>query len=177
MRRQRNSRGMTLIEVMASAVVMAFGLSAVAGLVLTQNRQNRRNVSVQQAEMIAQRTLEELESRGCVTIGSVTSSSVCGNLKRLDGTRQIYYWTVDGNITTVAPVPLDPGARQYNVGIDVDSSDITTCGPTGSASCLEGTETGIPAFGPDWVNVRVTVSWDEPSRKNQAVALQTRVAP
>jgi type II secretory pathway pseudopilin PulG len=173
----KRPRGATLLEVAAAMGVLAMGIAAVGSLVLVAKGQNRRTLSMAQAEAVAQRELEHIEALGCNNASSDTA--FCDNVRALDRTGYDVQWTLSG-APTVGGTAVGP-VRTYHVDIDVDGP-----GNCNGVPCFEGAETGAPLLGrtlvpgqpaPHVLNVRVTVSWAEPNRPRQAVALQTRVAP
>lgn len=170
-------RGVTLVEVAVSMAVLAMGIAAVGSLVLVANGQNRRTLAMSQAEAIAQRELERILALGCTNGGSDTI--FCDNVRALD--RSVYNvpWAAAGNPNLSGTAA--PGVRNFHVEVDVDGP-----GNCNAVSCFEGSETGAPVLAralvpgqplPHILNVRVTVSWTEPERPRQVVALQTRVTP
>jgi len=174
---KQRPRGATLLEVAAAMGVLAMGIAAVGSLVLVAKGQNRRTLSMAQAEAVAQRELERIEALGCANGSSDTI--FCDNVRALDRTGYDVVWASSGQ-PTVGGTAVG-AVRTYHVDIDVDGP-----GDCNGAPCFEGAETGAPLLGrtlvpgqgiPRILNVRVTVSWAEKDRPRMAVALQTRVGP
>jgi len=169
--RQKRAAGFTLIEAMATMVVLAIGIAGIAVASSQIGSFTRRNLTQAQAMMIAEWELERLTNIGC---DGVNPNDRCANLKslHLNDPAQVQYsvfWTAAGTASTAST----PGAREYRVAIDVDPP-------------FEGAETSAPSLlaplpntgqSGDHVNIRVTVMWEEEGHRWQAVALQTRVAP
>lgn len=171
----RTSRGVTLLEVMATMAVMLLGVAAVMTLVTQISTSNRRTLTATQAQLIAERTLENIASMGC------SVQPPCGNLAAMDNRPPTRLWqTAQGDLLTTAPA-ASLVAREYEVDVDIDSGVI--------AGSIEGGAGGSPDISRDLVagqagtignlaNVRVSVSWREPGRTGrQVVVMQTRVAP
>lgn len=170
----RASRGVTLLEVLATMAVMLVGIAAVMTLITHISASNRRTLTATQAQLIAERALEDIASRGC------TADPPCANLVVFDNQRTNLWQTAQGTVLTAAPA-AGVVARQYEVAVDVDVSS--------NAATIEGGAVGTPPITRDLVagvassvgrlaNVRVSVSWNEPARTGrQVVVLQTRVAP
>ncbi|WP_338871864.1 type II secretion system protein [Myxococcus stipitatus] len=172
----RASRGVTLLEVLATMAVMLLGIAAVMTLITHISASNRRTLTATQAQLIAERTLEDIASKGC------TADPPCSNLVVFDNQRTTLWQTAQGKVLTAAP-SAGSGivARAYEVAVDVDVSS--------NAATIEGGAAGTPPITRDLVagqassvgrlaNVRVSVSWNEPARTGrQVVVLQTRVAP
>ncbi len=170
-------RGSTLLEVAVAMAVLAVGIAAVGTLVVASTGQNRRTLGTAQAELVAARELERIVALGCTNPASDTQ--FCDNLRALDNSAYDVFWSA-GGAQTLAAVP-NATQRTYHVQVDVDGTGV--CGAT---NCFEGVETGFPRLNRTLVagqaaarllNVRVSVSWTDPSRPRQVVALQTRVAP
>lgn len=167
------ARGATFIEVMATSLVLLMGLGAAMLLVTETARQNRRNLTATQAQLIAEQELETLVAQGC------TPEPPCDNIRRHDQPPLNSYplWqTASGELRRSPPESGTVVARQFRVDIDVD----------GEAQ-FEGGERGAPRLDRPLVaglngsvyNVRLSVSWEEPGSngQRQVVVLQTRVAP
>lgn len=175
------TRGLTLLEAMAVMMVLALGILGVTYLVTQSVRQNRRTLTAAQAQMIAEWRLEQLIAEGCSRV-VIYPGNPCHNIKRLDNTVASVWWSSNGRILTAAPAPgpADALARQYDVAVDVDGAGAN---PVTGAALFEGTEQGSPRLDiysgtpMNLLNVRVTVSWDEPGYPRQAVVLQTRISP
>lgn len=175
-RRKGGPRGATLMEAMATMVVLVVGILAVSLTVLAASRQNRRNLIQAQASIIAERELERIVAMGCT---GVPPNALCGNIQDLDGTTRQFWWAADGEPKTVAPPAGQPRLR-FDVAVDVDP------GPGGA---FEGIARGSPAVDRvvngqqimQVINVRVLVSWLDPTLtgvgapSRRAVALQTRM--
>ncbi|RKH65005.1 type IV pilus modification PilV family protein [Corallococcus llansteffanensis] len=169
--KQRSSRGVTLLEVMATMAVMLLGVAAAMTVVSQTSRANRRTLTANQAQVIAERTLEEILTMGC------QGTPPCNNLGNIS-TRKVYQ-TAGGELSDTAPVGPGVVAREYEVNVDVDNS--------AAVGSVEGSKWGEPAINRplsgttagNIVNVRVTVSWDEPGVRagRQMIVLQTRMAP
>ncbi|MFY2556274.1 type IV pilus modification PilV family protein [Corallococcus terminator] len=166
------SRGVTLLEVLATMAVMLVGIAAVMTLVTQISASNRRTLTATQAQLLAERTLENITSMGC------SAEPPCANLIPLDGQRTNLWQTAGGDVKTSAPA--GDVARQYEVAVDVDSPAL--------AGSIEAGAAGFPPVNRDLggsagtpgnvANVRVSVSWVEPGRTGrQVVVLQTRMAP
>ncbi|MCP3063027.1 prepilin-type N-terminal cleavage/methylation domain-containing protein [Myxococcus sp. K38C18041901] len=171
--RLQTSRGVTLLEVLATMAVMLVGIAAVMMLVTQISASNRRTLTATQAQLIAERTLESITSEGC------TASPPCSNLAPWDNRRTQVWQTAAGELRTVAP-PAGMVAREYEVAVDIDSPSV---GLTGS---IENGAVGLPAIDRQLggglpgnvANVRVSVSWTERGRQGrQVVVMQTRMAP
>ncbi|NPC68606.1 prepilin-type N-terminal cleavage/methylation domain-containing protein [Corallococcus exiguus] len=169
---RRQAKGVTLLEVMATMAVMLVGIAAAMTVVSQTSNSNRRTLTANQAELIAERTLENIRAQGC------TVAPPCGNLVGLDKSREIFYQTAGGELLTVKPAGLI--ARQYEVALDLDGTPLV--GSFENAT----TGLGVPAVTRNLVdgkpgnvvNVRVSVSWEEPGRSGRQVyVLQTRMAP
>lgn len=169
---RRQTRGVTLLEVMATMAVMLLGIAAAMTVVSQTANSNRRTLTANQAELIAERTLENIRAQGC------SLAPPCGNLVGLDGTREIFYQTAGGDLLTVKPAGVV--ARQYEVALDLDGlplagsfeNSTTGVGVPPVSRVLANGKTG------NVVNVRVSVSWVEPGRTGRQVyVLQTRMAP
>jgi hypothetical protein len=161
---------------MAVVMVLALGTLGATFLVTQSVRANRQSLTGAQAQMIAEWELEQIEGEGCSSV-IVYPGNPCHNIKRLDGqVIPTVYWSADGPVRT-APTPF---ARPYSVAVDVDG---TGTNPISGTPLFEGLERGGPALDlyagqtMNLLNVRVTVSWDEPNQPTHAVVLQTRVAP
>ncbi len=164
---RRRQRGVTLIEVMATAVVLTLGLLGAAMLVNYTSKQNRRTLTQTQAQIIAERELERISALGCQL------DPPCQNVKLLDQSRYQVWQRVNGGLLISAPDAGEDPAREYDVFVDVDPE-------------FEDGETGEPAVSRvladgqigNQVNVRVAVSWVEPGEaQSRVVVLQTRMAP
>ncbi|WP_375756532.1 prepilin-type N-terminal cleavage/methylation domain-containing protein [Corallococcus exercitus] len=168
--KQRASRGVTLLEVMATMAVMLLGVAAAMTVVSQTTRANRRTLTANQAQIIAEQTLERILQEGC------QGSPNCEN-----ATNQTFdlYQTSEGLLRTTVPADPNVIARKYTVTVDVDNSKVAASIEDGKAGepaitrGLVGTTTGT------LVNVRVSVSWDEPGIRadRQMVVLQSRMAP
>ncbi|MBN8229229.1 prepilin-type N-terminal cleavage/methylation domain-containing protein [Corallococcus macrosporus] len=166
---KRASRGVTLLEVMATMAVMLLGVAAAMTVVSQTTRSNRRTLTANQAQIIAEQTLERFLQVGCQ--GRV-------NCDVPDETFDVYQ-TSEGFLRDTAPVDPTVVARKYTVTVDVDNSKIP--------GSIEGGKVGEPALTRalvgattgTLVNVRVSVSWDEPGIRagRQMVVLQSRMAP
>ncbi|RKH59458.1 type IV pilus modification PilV family protein [Corallococcus aberystwythensis] len=173
---RQHSRGVSLLEVMATMAVMLLGVAAAMTVVSQTSKANRRTLTANQAQLIAERTLESIQARGCTP-----APSACANIAGLDGNREVFYQTAAGDLLRQPPSAPGAIARQYEVAVDVDAEFL--------ASSLEGGAAGVgePAVNRDLTstglkgnvaNVRVSVSWEEPEREGrQVVVLQTRMAP
>ncbi len=171
MRRRQSShaRGVTLLEVMATMVVLLVGIAATMVLVTQINRSNRRTLTAAQAQHIAERELEDIIAMGC------TLEPPCGNL--VDNRRYDVWQTAAGELRQ-----SDPGAgvvaRKYEVAVDVDSAVIPNTIESGSVGAPDVTRVLAAGQQGNVANVRVSVSWQEPERTGrQVVVLQTRMAP
>lgn len=169
--KSRQRRGVTLLEVLATMVVLLVGVGAAMAVVAQTNRSNRRTLTATQAQIIAERELEDIIAMGCAT------QPPCGNLATLDRTRKTVWQTAAGELKTVQPTG-DVKAREYEVSVDVDSGVIT--------GSIENNAPGEPPVTRNLANnqpgnvanVRVSVSWVETGRQGrQVVVLQTRMAP
>jgi type II secretory pathway pseudopilin PulG len=167
--KRRAPRGLSLVEVLATAVVLLVGLVAASQVVVSTVTNNRRVLAQAQAQAIAERTLERLVGIGCNGV----PTNPCGVLIGMDDDAdEVVYWSANGEPTDQATASDGSLRRAYTVNIDVDPP-------------FEGAERGQPAVdrplangqAGQLVNVRVTVLWDEPGRPRQALALQSRVSP
>ncbi|RKG90245.1 type IV pilus modification PilV family protein [Corallococcus terminator] len=167
------SRGVTLLEVMATMAVMLLGTAAAMTVVSQTSFSNRRTLTANQAGMLAEQTLESLRAQGC------SQEPPCGNMQVWDNQRIIYYQTAGGEPTRTAPA-AGTIMRQYEVAIDVDGLPIVGSIEGGAPSLGEPLVTRelIPGQPGNVINVRVSVSWVEPNRTGrQVVVLQTRMSP
>jgi prepilin-type N-terminal cleavage/methylation domain-containing protein len=165
----RASRGVTLLEVMTTMAVMLLGIAAAMTVVSETTRSNRRTLTANQAQLIAEQTLEGYLTQGC------QGSAVCDSIS--DTSFQVWQ-TSEGMLRREAP-PAGVEAREYRVDVDVDNSQLI--------GTVEGAAMGEPAINRplalgnagNLVNVRVSVSWEEPQVREgrQVVVLQTRLAP
>ncbi len=169
--KSRQRRGVTLLEVLATMTVLLVGVGAAMAVVSQTSRSNRRTLTATQAQIIAERELEDIIAMGCAT------EPPCGNLAPLDRTRKTVWQTAAGELKTTQP-PASMLAREYEVSIDVDSGILV--------GSIENNSPGQPAVNRNLANgqpgnvanVRVSVSWTEPGRQGrQVVVLQTRMAP
>lgn len=163
--------GATLMEAMMTMALGALGIVGVMALLLSSAALVRRGNTEAQALMLAQRELEDIASRGCTQVPIPN----CNNVLALDDTVSTVWASTTSGLVTVAPVPTDPVRRAFRLAIDADAPGF-----------FEGWETGSPALNRPLdamgnagiiVNVRVTVSWEQPLGVQRAVALQTRVSP
>jgi prepilin-type N-terminal cleavage/methylation domain-containing protein len=168
--KSRQHRGVTLLEVLATMVVLLVGVGAAMAVVTQTSRSNRRTLTATQAQIIAERELEDIIAMGCST------EPPCGNLRTLDRTRRTVWQTASGELKTTQPTGVQ--AREYEVSVDVDSGVIM--------NSIENNAPGEPPVTRNLANnqpgnvanVRVSVSWREPGRQGrQVVVLQTRMAP
>jgi prepilin-type N-terminal cleavage/methylation domain-containing protein len=172
-RTARPHRGVTLLEVMATMVVLLLGIAAAMTVVSATSRSNRRTLTATQAQLIAERYLENITAEGCTPI-----PPACSNLQHWDNNRFLVYQTSAGELRETAP-PASILARQYEVSVDVDapmllgSIENASVGEPAVDRNLVGTNTGNLA------NIRVAVSWEEPGVRTgrQVVVMQTRMAP
>ncbi|MCE9668876.1 prepilin-type N-terminal cleavage/methylation domain-containing protein [Myxococcus stipitatus] len=174
--RSRELRGVTLIEVLATMAVLLLGVAAIMMLVTQINSSNRRTLTHTQAQMLAERTLENIAAMGC------TPTPPCANILARDNTRTTVWQTAAGATLDAAPADDSVQAREYEIAVDVDS-------PLQASATIENGAVGQPAIDRNLVpgvagtagnvaNIRVSVSWVEPSRSGrQVVVMQTRVAP
>lgn len=169
--KSRQSRGVTLLEVLATMTVLLVGVGAAMGVVSQTSKSNRRTLTGTQAQIIAERELEDIIAMGC------SAQPPCGNLATLDRTRRTVWQTAAGTLLTTQP-GANILAREYEVSVDVDSGVIV--------GSIENNAPGEPAVNRtlangqpgNVANVRVSVSWREPGRQGrQVVVLQTRMAP
>lgn len=168
---------MTLIEALISMLVAAVGVLGITSMLIASSTVVRRTYTNAQALALAQRELELISSRGC---DGTASPPNCDNVTVLDGTvRQLWYSTTSGVVLT-APTAADPTRRPYRVAVDVDAPGFFEGAERGEPLLnrgLDGAAYGAGAVAGTLVNVRVTVSWEEPLGTRRAVALQTRMAP
>lgn len=151
--------------------ILTLGLMGAAQVVLASSTLSRRNLAQTQAALIAERELERMIAMGC---DNLDPNHPCANMVALDHTTRSVWWSAAGDAYETAPSSSDPTRREYHVALDVDAP-----------GAFEGAELGEPdlarslanAGAGNQVNVRVVVSWAEPNRPRQAVALQTRIAP
>lgn len=170
MKQQRASRGVTLLEVMATMAIMLLGVAAAMTVVSQTTRANRRTLTNNQAQIIAERTLDDILMRGC------QGTTDCSNLS--NSTTKVYQ-TAEGLLRSTPPTEPGLVAREYEVTVDVDN--------TALVGTAEGAKWGEPALNRHLmsgtagrlVNVRVSVSWEELGVRTgrQMVVLQTRLAP
>ena len=164
----RAVRGATLVEVLATSTILLLGLGGAMMALGATSRQNRNTLSVAQAHAIAERELERFRAMGCT---SPNLANPCANLSALDGDTSTVWQTADG-----PPLPSAPAvpARRYDVAVDVDPPTESP-GETGAPALDRVLASGSPG---SIVNVRVSVSWQEPGTSGErVVVLQTRVAP
>jgi type II secretory pathway pseudopilin PulG len=163
-------RGFTLVEALVMGAVLALGLASAMQVATASAAFSRRNLAQTQATLIAERELERLIAMGC---DDLIEDEPCKNIKDFDSapTRSVW-WSADGEAYEDPPGATDPPRREYRISVDVDPP-------------YEGDEHGEPDMTQPLagaglarrVNVRVQVSWTEPGRPRQVVALQTRIAP
>ncbi|WP_233609800.1 MULTISPECIES: type IV pilus modification PilV family protein [Corallococcus] len=169
--KQRASRGVTLLEVMATMAVMLLGVAAAMTVVSQTTRSNRRTLTANQAQIIAERTLENILQRGC------QGSPTCDVAK--DETFNVWQ-TSDGFLRNSAPTDPKVVARMYTVDVDVDNPQVPgTMEAGGSMGEPALNRSLVGASSGTLVNVRVSVSWVEPGIRTdrQMVVMQTRMAP
>jgi hypothetical protein len=154
---------------MATAVVLLVGILGVLLVLVAASRQNRRNNTQTQAQLIAEQELERIVALRC----RGPEGATCSNIQQLDDSVRQVWWSANGQMSEVAPPPGAPTQMQYTVAVDVDPP--VEGGEQGSPS-LTRTVSGIALPAGQLVNVRVTVSWQEPSFPRRAVALQTRMS-
>jgi len=166
-----SARGAGLIEVMATMAVMTFGILAL-GLTVSQTAtQTRRNLSATQAQMVAERVLEGIVQEGCT--GTIESGP-CTNLIAREAPRD-FWVSAAGEVAEVQSTAPGLNQRRYHVSVDVDPPYENPAVAHGSPPVDRQLVPGAPPG--NVVNVRVSVTWQEPGRPTQAVALQTRVSP
>ncbi|WP_223642285.1 type II secretion system protein [Corallococcus sp. EGB] len=169
--KQRASRGVTLLEVMATMAVMLLGVAAAMTVVSQTTRSNRRTLTANQAQLIAERTLENILQRGC------QGSPTCDTVR--DQTFNVWQ-TADGLLRDAAPTDPKVVARMYTVNVDVDNPQVPGTmeagGGTGEPSLTRNLAAGSTGT---VVNVRVSVNWNEPGIRadRQMVVMQSRMAP
>ncbi|GHG86185.1 prepilin-type N-terminal cleavage/methylation domain-containing protein [Comamonas sp. JC664] len=171
---KRQSRGVTLLEVMAAMAVLMLGIAA-AMLVVTQTSYaNRRSLTATQAQLIAEQALENITQMGC------SLDPPCINLVNLDE-RFTVFQTTAGELRNVAPSDPDVIAREFEVVVDVDVPSQPATIEPGSivpANLTRNLVPGEPDTAGNIAHVRVTVSWREQERRDrQVVMLQTRMSP
>jgi prepilin-type N-terminal cleavage/methylation domain-containing protein len=164
------ARGVTLLEVMATMAVMLLGVAAAMTVVRQTNASNRRTLTANQAQVIAEQALEGVMTQGCLDAN-------CTGL--LDQNYSVWQTATGGQWRNSADVPTGVVAREYRVNIDVDNPKVP--------ATMEGAKKGEPPLDrivvagqtATIVNVRVSVSWTEPGVRSdrQMVVLQTRVSP
>ncbi|MCP3103090.1 hypothetical protein LZ198_29845 [Myxococcus sp. K15C18031901] len=167
----RGARGLSLLEALATAAVLALGIVGVMSTLHAASKQNRRNNIQNQATLIAEQELERIVGLRC---DGVSTTSPCANIQALDGRARKVYWSANGEPSDAPPLPGAPPSLLYTVAVDVDPPFEAT--ETGSPSL---TRTATPPASLPLnavVNVRVTVSWAEPRSSRRAVALQTRMS-
>ncbi|WP_228556643.1 hypothetical protein [Myxococcus sp. AB025B] len=167
---RHSRRGATLLEAMATMVVVVFGILGIALAVLASAKQNRRNLIQAQAGLIAEQEMERITAMRCAT---PAPGRPCENIEALDRDRHEVWWSANGTPRYLAPGAGEPVRMKYDVAVDVDPP-------------MEGEEAGTPSLARDVlpglrlanvVNVRVTVSWTDQDKVLRAVALQTRMTP
>ena len=166
---RRHERGLTLLESMATAVVLMIGILGVLIVLVAASRQNRRNDNQTQATLIAEQELERIVALRCKGEGTTP----CSNIQEMDRRVRQVWWAANGEMSEVAPVAGEPPRMEYTVAVDVDPP--VEGGEQGSP-LLSRPIAGITIPTGHVVNVRVTVSWEEPSFPRRAVALQTRMS-
>ncbi|NNB93097.1 prepilin-type N-terminal cleavage/methylation domain-containing protein [Corallococcus exiguus] len=168
--KQRASRGVTLLEVMATMAVMLLGVAAAMTVVSQTTQSNRRTLTANQAQIIAEQTLENILQVGCQ--GSVTCDTA---------TSQTFdvYQTAEGFQRNTPPADTSVIARKYTVTVDVDNSKVPATIEDGKAGEPAITRNLVGTTAGTLVNVRVSVAWDEPGIRSdrQMVVLQSRMAP
>lgn len=169
LRSRRHARGLTLLETMATAAVLMVGILGVLTVLVAASRQNRRNNNQTQASLIAEQELERIVSLRCLG----DDASPCSNIQVLDDSVRRVWWTANGDMTEVEPAAGTTPQMLYTVAVDVDPP--VEGGEQGSPS-LTRPVAGLTLSAGMIVNVRVTVSWQEPSFPRRAVALQTRMS-
>lgn len=171
---RRHTRGLSLLETMATATVLMIGILGILLTLLTASRHNRRNNNLNQATLIAEQELERVVNLRCA---GEPVSDPCANIKQLDNAVRPVWWSANGRMQELEPLAGAAPHLRYELMLDVDPP-------------FEGGEQGAPALArviaphgtqlplDQVVNVRVTVSWAEaPDAPRRAVALQTRMAP
>lgn len=168
--KQRASRGVTLLEVMATMAVMLVGVAAAMTVVSQTTRSNRRTLTANQAQIIAEQTLENILQLGCQ--GSPTCEVVTSETFDM-------YQTSEGLLRNAPPTDPKIIARKYTVNVDVDNSKAPGTVEEGKAGEPAITRNLVGTTAGTLVNVRVSVSWDEPGVRSdkQMVVLQSRMAP
>ncbi|MGA9525548.1 MAG: pilus assembly protein [Myxococcaceae bacterium] len=161
-------RGVTVIEVMATGVVLILGLLGAAMLVHSTSKQNRRTLTQTQAQLIAERELERISALGC------QFDPPCANIQALAAAAPYSVWQrANGGILTAIPGAGDPPAREYSVAVDVDPP--FEDGELGEPAVNRVLANGLTG---NQINVRVAVTWKEPGDDQSRVyVLQTRMAP
>ncbi|NMO20053.1 pilus assembly protein [Pyxidicoccus fallax] len=173
--RTRQSRGITLIEVMVSIVILMMGITAALMVVRKTAQSNRRTLTALQAQLIAEQTLEDITAMGC------SPTPPCGNLAAQDRRRYTVWQTAAGELRQTQP-PEGVVAREYEVAVDVDSGAIPgsiESGSAGAPAVNRDLVSGVAGSTGNVANVRVSVSWVEAEARagRQVVVLQTRVSP
>lgn len=175
----KKRRGSSLLEVMATMGIMAFGIVGLATAVGKTASDTRKNLRLTHGQMVAERVLEDLSLMGCT--GAMPSP--CAALMAKDRTARHYWVTAEGEMfdSTDTTGSTNPAGRNdmqyYHAAIDVDPPP-------------EGSETGDPVINRplaagtagNVVNVRVVVSWiegniNQVNPQYQTAILQTRVSP
>ncbi|RKH15756.1 type II secretion system protein [Corallococcus praedator] len=166
---QRASRGVTLLEVMATMAVMLLGVAAAMTVVSQTSTANRRTLTANQAQIIAEQTLENILTEGCQ--GQVN----CADLT--NRTFQVYQ-TSEGLLRNTPPTDPNILAREYTVNVDVDNVMAPLTAEGGKWGNPPVNRPLVGATTGNLVNVRVSVSWEEPNIRSgrQVVVLQTRMA-
>lgn len=165
----RHARGLSLLESMATAVVLMVGILGVLLVLVASSRQNRRNNNQTQATLIAEQELERIVAMRCKGL----DTSPCSNIQALDRSVREVWWSANGQMSEDEPANAPEDQVVYTVAVDVDPP---VEGNEAGSPSLSRTVAGIPLPAGLIVNVRVTVSWVEPSFPRRAVALQTRMS-
>ena len=151
-------KGLTLPEVLLSAVIISVAVLALVGLFPTALQNVRYGGHMSQASSLAQEMIELIRSRSFSEVSQVAS-----------------YVAANGPLDTRNPTPgiLPLPVRDH---LDRWRNDIAPANPAGALPQAWGTVTvgAVPGGPPDLLQVTITVGWREGG--NQTLTVVTYVA-
>ncbi|AEI63288.1 prepilin-type N-terminal cleavage/methylation domain-containing protein [Corallococcus macrosporus] len=171
---RQHSRGITLLEVLATMAILLLGISAAMLVVSQTSYSNRRSLTATQAQIIAEQAMENITLMGCAV------DPPCSNLVGQDVNYTLFQ-TAAGALSNEPPDNDEVVAREFQVAVDVDVPSQLGTIEAGSVVPLNLARDLVaeqPGSVGNIAHVRVTVSWREPERADRhVVVLQTRMAP